>query len=150
MGTISKNFSYREFEESKTAKDLGITNVISTFEVRNAVRELVLELLQPLRDAWGKPMHVNSGYRCPALNEAVGGTPKSQHPKGEAADVRANDEPDTPLELAQLAYDLDLPYDQMILYPTFVHFSHKLGGPQRKQILYNKSYKGAHVKTKKA
>ena len=40
--------------------------------------------------------------------------------------------------------------DQMILYPTFVHISHKLGGPQRKRILYNKSYKGEQVKTDKA
>ena len=79
MGTISKNFSYREFEESKTAKDLGIINAITTFEVRNAVRELVLEVLQPLRDAWGKALHINSGYRCPQLNAAVGGAATSQH-----------------------------------------------------------------------
>ena len=146
MGTISKNFSYREFEESKTAKDRGIINAITTFEVRNAVRELTLEVLQPLRDAWGKALHINSGYRCPQLNAAVGGAATSQHTKGEAADVKADD----PLALAQLVHDLGLPYDQMILYPTFVHISHKLGGPQRKRILYNKSYKGAHVKTDKA
>lgn len=145
MGTISKNFSYREFEESPTAKAKGIINVISTFEVRDAVRELVVDVLQPLRDAWGMPLHINSGYRCPALNVAVNGAAQSQHMKGEAADVKAAN----PVKLAQLAYDLDLPYDQMIIYPTFVHISHKLGGPQRKRILYNKSYKGARVKTTK-
>ena len=141
MGTISKNFSYREFEESETAKARGILNVITSFEVRDAVRELVLTVLQPLRDAWGEPLHVNSGYRCPALNKAVGGTAGSQHVKGEAADIKA----DHPVTLAQLAWDQALPFDQMIVYPTFVHFSHKRGGPQRRQVLYNKSYKGRHI-----
>jgi len=145
MGTISKNFSYREFEESETAKARGITNVISSFEVRDAIRELTNTVLQPLRDAWGQPLHVNSGYRCPKLNAAVGGAATSQHIKGEAADIKA----EHPIKLAQLAYDLGLPYDQMIIYPTFVHFSHKLHGEQRRQVLYNKSYKGRRITTKK-
>lgn len=145
MGTISKNFSYREFEESETAKARGITNVISSFEVRDAVRELTNTVLQPLRDAWGLPLHVNSGYRCPKLNAAVGGAATSQHTKGEAADIKA----EHPVKLAQLAYDLGLPYDQMIIYPTFVHFSHKLHGEQRRQVLYNKSYRGRRITTKK-
>ena len=145
MGTISKNFSYREFEESETAKARGITNVISSFEVRDAIRELTNTVLQPLRDAWGLPLHVNSGYRCPKLNAAVGGAATSQHTTGEAADIKA----EHPIKLAQLAYDLGLPYDQMIIYPTFVHFSHKLHGEQRRQVLYNKSYKGRRITTKK-
>lgn len=138
MGTISKDFSYREFETSPTAERKGICNVITSFDVRDAVRELTLTLLQPLRDAWGKPLHVNSGYRCAELNKAVGGVQTSQHVKGEAADIAADD----PYSLAKLARDLNLPYDQMILYPDFVHFSHKLNGMQRKQILYNKKYFG--------
>ena len=79
MGTISKNFSYKEFEESETAERKGIANVINTTEIRDSVKALVLNVLQPLRDAWGKPLHINSGYRCPALNEAVGGVATSQH-----------------------------------------------------------------------
>lgn len=51
MGTISKNFSFAEFEKSDTAKRLRITNVITTTEVRDAVKALVLNVLQPLRDA---------------------------------------------------------------------------------------------------
>ena len=141
MGTISKNFSYHEFEYSKKAEEKGICNVIRTFEVRDAVKALVETVLQPLRDNWGKPLHINSGYRCPMLNKEVGGRPTSQHVRGEAADVAC----DNPLALAQLAYDLGLPYDQMIIYPTFVHFSHKLKGEQRAQILYNKSYKGEKI-----
>lgn len=141
MGTISKHFSYREFEASPTADHLGICNVIVTPEVRDAVKALVLEVLEPLRTKWGEPLHVNSGYRCPDLNKAVGGVPTSQHQKGEAADIKA----DNPLELARLAMVLGLPFDQMILYPTFVHFSHKLKGKQRRQVLYNKSYKGPEL-----
>lgn len=143
MGSISKNFSYSEFEASETAKAKGILNAITTVEVRENIRALVLEVLQPLRDAWGKPLHVNSGYRCPQLNAAVGGVPTSQHTVGEAADIKA----ENPIMLAQLAYDLALPFDQMIIYPTFVHFSHRRGGPQRSRVLYNKSYKGRHITT---
>lgn len=141
MGTISKNFSYREFEASNKADEKGICNVITSFEVRDAIKALVDTVLQPLRDAWGKPLHINSGYRCPELNSEVGGMPTSQHVKGEAADVAC----DNPVELARLAVAMRLPYDQMILYPTFVHFSHRLNGKQRGQTLYNKSYKGEKV-----
>ena len=138
MGTISKNFSFAEFEKSDTAKRLRITNVITTTEVRDAVKALVLNVLQPLRDAWGGPLNINSGYRCPALNEAVGGVDTSQHVKGEAADVACTD----PLALARLAKRLKLPFDQMIVYPSFVHFSYKKDGGNRCQILYNKTYRG--------
>ena len=141
MGTISKNFSYWEFEASETADRKGICNVINTFEVRDAVKALVETVLQPLRDNWGKPLHINSGYRCPELNKAVGGVPTSQHVKGEAGDVACY----KPVELARLAVAMCLPYDQMIIYPTFVHISHRLKGQQRGQILYNKSYKGEKV-----
>ena len=142
MGTVSKNFSYREFERSEVAERKHITNVITTVAVRDSIKALVDNVLQPLREAWEEPLTINSGYRCPALNKEVGGVPTSQHVKGEAADVACSN----PIELAQLAYDLALPYDQLIVYPTFVHFSHKLLGEQRGLILYNKSYKGERIK----
>lgn len=141
MGTISKDFSYREFEASNIADEKGICNVITSFEVRDSIKALVDTVLQPLRDAWGKPLHINSGYRCPELNREVGGVPTSAHQYGQAADVAC----DKPVELARLAAAMCLPYDQMIIYPTFVHFSHKLKGQQRAEILYDKSYKGEKV-----
>ena len=141
MGTISENFSYREFERSETAARKGIINIINTVQVRDSIKALVDKVLQPLRTAWGKPLVINSGYRCPELNREVGGVPTSQHIKGEAADVACDD----PYALARLVRDLALPYDQMILYPTFVHFSHRLEGEQRGQILYNKTYKWERV-----
>lgn len=87
MGTITKNFDYAEFERSATAKSLGICNVITTFAVRDAVKELTVNLLQPLRDAWGSGLTVTSGYRCEALNRAVGGSATSAHVYGWAADI---------------------------------------------------------------
>lgn len=141
MGTISKDFSYREFERSEVADAKHICNVITSFEVRDSILALTENVLQPLRDAWGKPLKVNSGYRCKALNAAVGGVPTSQHVKGEAADIATGD----PVKLARLAVKLGLPFDQMILYPTFVHFSHKLNGEQRGQICYNWRYEGEKV-----
>lgn len=141
MGTISKNFSYREFERSDAAGRNDICNVITTTRVRDAIYELVIEVLQPLRDEWGKPLEVNSGYRCPEVNAIVGGVPTSQHTLGEAADIAA----ERPYALAKLAKELELPFDQMILYPDFVHFSHKLNGAQRGQILYSKTYKGKRL-----
>lgn len=141
MGTITKDFSYREFERSEVADAKHIYNVITSFEVRDSIQALTENVLQPLRDAWGKPLKVNSGYRCKALNAAVGGVPTSQHVKGEAADIAAGD----PVKLARLAVKLGLPFDQMILYPTFVHFSHRLNGEQRGQICYNWRYQGEKV-----
>lgn len=136
--SISENFSYEEFEASVKAEENKIDNSIPSPEVKEHIKALVLNVLQPLRDAWGEPLHISSGYRCTELNELVGGVPTSQHVKGEAADIAC----DKPLSLAKLAKDLGLPYDQMILYPTFVHFSHKLSGPQRGYIGYSKTYKG--------
>lgn len=151
MGTISSNFSYSEFEATDQ-RGLQVDNIIRTQEVRDAVRSLVLDVLQPLRDAWGAPLSINSGYRCEAVNTAVGGQPTSQHLKGEAADVcpsaRRNDptvSEERVCELARRAIELGLPFDQMILYPTFVHISHKLHGAQRGQVLYNRRYRGTKI-----
>ena len=141
MGTISKNFSFSEFERSETAERRGIVNVIATARVRDSIQALVINVLQPLRTALGVPMPVNSGYRCPALNEAVGGMPTSQHMKGEAADIATA----MPLRMARKALEMRLPFDQMGIYPNFVHFSHRLGGPQRGEIFYDKNYEGERL-----
>lgn len=138
MGTISKNFSFSEFEASNTARSLHIINAITDWDVRDNIIALVKNVLQPLRDEWGGPLKINSGYRCKELNKAVGGVESSQHRKGQAADVACTD----PYALAKLAKHLGLPYDQMIVYPSFCHFSHRRDGEQRGQILYAKSYKG--------
>ena len=89
---LSKNFTYEDFIRSSTAARMGIDNRPKTTEEEKEVienlRNLCLEVLQPLRDYVGAPVHINSGYRCKALNLAVGGVKNSQHSRGEAADIR--------------------------------------------------------------
>lgn len=127
MTQISKNFKLYEFLRSDTALQKGIKNEPGGRE-RLALINLVTKLLQPLRDMYGKPMSINSGYRSIELNRAVGGAVNSQHTKGEAADVRCN-----PSELVACLKKSGLDYDQCIQYPTFVHLSLKLEGMNRKQ-----------------
>ena len=143
MSKISKNFTWEEFVASDTAKKHGIINQITDWDARDNIIALVENVLQPLRDAYGKPITINSGYRCPALNKAVGGVDNSQHQYGEAADCGCDD----PLAFARLIIELGLPFDQMGLYPTFVHLSYKreCNGKNRGQVFYAKSYKGDKV-----
>ena len=142
MGDISKNFSYSEFEKSKIAEQKGIDNTMPD-SVKPAVKELVITVLQPTRDALEATIIVDSGWRCKELNKEVGGVDTSQHPKGEAADIHSPFF--TPLEIARKIIELELPIDQLILYPTFVHVSHKLKGKQRGQVLYNRRYTGEKI-----
>ena len=135
---ISKSFKYSEFTKSDTAKRLHLNNAITDWEVRDNIKALVENVLQPLRDAWGGPIFINSGYRSPEVNKAVGGVETSQHTKGMAADCGCTD----PYALAKLAKRMKLDYDQCIVYPSFVHLSYRRDGENRNQLLYAKSYKG--------
>lgn len=143
MGNISKNFSFSEFEHSDTAIREGIENTIPSAEVGDAIRRLTINVLQPLRDSLAATLIVESGYRCRKLNEMVGGVETSQHRKGEASDIRSPFF--LPLDIARRIVSLKLPFDQLILYPTFVHVSHKRKGRQRGQILYNRRYAGEKI-----
>ena len=80
---ITEHFTVEEFERSSTADRLGIDNRMPAALLPNLC-EVVLE---PLRAYAGKPIVISSGYRCPALNRAVGGASQSQHLRGEAADL---------------------------------------------------------------
>ena len=138
MGNLSKNFDWKEFQKSDTASRLHIVNVINDWEVRDNIKALVENVLQPLRDSWGGPIFINSGYRCKELNEAVGGVETSQHCKGMAADCGCTD----PYAMAKLLLRMKLPFDQAILYPDFLHLSYRDDGENRGQLLYNKKWKG--------
>lgn len=139
MGNISRHFSFAEFTKSDTARRYHIINEITDWEVRDNIIALVENLLEPLREAWEQPLFINSGYRCRELNEKVGGVESSQHRKGEAADVGCSN----PLELARLVLKLNLPFDQMGLYASFVHLSYKRDGRNRGQIFYGKNWRGS-------
>lgn len=135
---ISKSFKYSEFTKSDTATRLHLNNAITDWEVRDNIKALVENVLQPLRDAWGGPIFINSGYRSPEVNKAVGGVETSQHTKGMAADCGCTD----PYALAKLAKKMKLDYDQLGVYASFVHFSYRRDGENRNQIFYGKNYKG--------
>lgn len=85
---LSKNFTLEELVFSITANNQGINNTPSP-EARAALKRLAVEVLQPIRDAWGHPVVVSSGYRCAKLNKLVGGVANSQHTVGQAADIKA-------------------------------------------------------------
>ena len=84
---LTENFTLREFVDSPTAKRLGIDNTPKWDHVL-ALANLCRHVLQPLRDHAGRPLLINSGYRCEELNEKVRGVGNSQHLIGEAADIR--------------------------------------------------------------
>lgn len=126
-------FGLSEFVYSRMAIENGLDNTPPP-EAVEALRYLVRELLDPLRTLYGRPIHINSGYRSEALNRLVKGVPNSQHRLGEAADLYAEE----PKELLEILLESSLPFDQAILYRTkrFLHLSLKRRGKNRRQLLY--------------
>lgn len=107
-----KFFSFQEFERSDTAYKHGIDNTAPE-SARKNIAALVDKVLDPLREAWGKPITVTSGYRCSELNRLVGGVATSTHMQGMAADISTGNMIDN-RRLYQLAQDLNLPYFELI------------------------------------
>jgi len=83
-----KYFTISEFIKSDTALKMRLWNGANK-EIEENIRALVDNVLDPLRERYGRPIYVTSGYRCPKLNNAVNGAPNSQHMRGEAADIVA-------------------------------------------------------------
>lgn len=133
-----KYFSIEELCRSETADAKGIDNSPSAV-VRGNLEALVSNVLDPLREAFGKPIIVNSGYRSTLLNNILGGARSSQHTRGEAADITAEDVKDNK-QLFEIIRE-NLPFDQLIwekgtrTYPDWIHVSFKREGRNRKQIL---------------
>lgn len=121
-----KYFTINELTRSDTALVRHIDNTPSKEHAENLV-SLVENILDPLREAYGKPIIVNSGYRSATLNRVVGGAITSDHLTGRAADIHGT--PNTKAEnrkLFELIKKLDLPYRQLIDEKDFswVHVSH--------------------------
>lgn len=130
-----KYFTLNELTASSTAKRKGIDNTPDA-TVRANLTALVANILDPLREAYGKPIVVSSGYRSPKLNRAVGGAAKSQHVTGQAADVHTlSDTPADNKKLYDLILKLKLPFDQLINEYDFnwVHVSYS--PRNRRQVL---------------
>lgn len=129
---MSPHFSLSELTFSETASRLGIPNDPDELVLAN-LKKLAVGLLEPIREHVGKPIIVTSGYRSPQVNISVGGSVKSDHMVGLAADIRAVGI--TPIDLAQeIASIADrLPLRQLILeYGRWVHVSY---GMQKKRHL---------------
>jgi hypothetical protein len=147
---LSKSFTLNELTKSQEATRLGIENIPNEEEIQN-LKILCEKILQPVRDFYGMPLSVSSGYRSAALCEAIGSSAKSQHTKGQAADFEifgvANK------EVAEFIIK-NLEYDQCILEfwnenepnSGWVHCSYSANG-NRKQYLKAEKLNGRIVYT---
>lgn len=107
-----KYFTIEELVFSEKACEKRIRNK-TTKAIEENLDRLIVELLDPIRERWGKPLTVSSGYRCPMLNSMVGGSKTSAHMSGLAADLRAGN-PSKNRELAKLIAKSGLKFDQII------------------------------------
>lgn len=89
---LTENFSLSEFTQSQTAREKGIDNTPSANAVANIKR--LANYLQTIRNVYGRPIRITSGFRCKELNKAVGGAVNSQHVSGEAVDINCGSKSD--------------------------------------------------------
>ena len=135
---LSNNFSLAELTKSQTATRKGIDNTPSDTHIQNLIH-LAESVLQPVREHFGKPVMISSGYRSPALCEAIGSSTKSQHARGEAADFEI---PGVDNKELATWISKNTTFDQLILEfydegdpnSGWVHCSAVTEGP-RKQVL---------------
>lgn len=128
-----KYFSIKEMTESNIATAKGIDNTPDQ-TITDNLTKLIEAVLDPLREWYGKPIIVNSGYRCEALNKAIGGAKSSQHMLGEAADITVGSKEENEKLFDYIKDNLE--FDQLINESDFswVHVSYR-EGRLRKQVL---------------
>ena len=137
--------------KSRTATRLGLSNSPNEEHVKN-MQALAENIFQPLRNYFGVPIYISSGYRSEALNKAIGGSKSSQHCKGEAMDIDRDgySQPNNAQIFEYIKNNLD--FDQMIWEfgtqqnPEWVHVSHKRDGKNRAELLV--AYKTSYGKTR--
>lgn len=140
---LTEHFELREFTYSLTAQEKGIDNRIPIWQeeyVVNNLRELCMYVLEPLRRILAQPIYVSSGFRSPRLNEEVGGEADSQHMQGFAADIytkdmSVNDEVKLNVVMSFATSKYGLPFDQLIIYDTFIHVSYVDSAHNRRMII---------------
>jgi hypothetical protein len=132
---MAKYFTVEELCRSEVATSRKIDNTPPS-EATGALTALIENLLDPVRERWGGPITVNSGYRCLELNRAVGGAPTSGHLRGEAADITVGS-PAENRRLFELIVDSGLPFDQLIDERDYrwLHISYR-ADKNRRQILH--------------
>ena len=147
---ISDNITYAEAIHSQTAKRRGIDNTPTAKQIE-AMKLLAEKVFQPLREWVGGPVKVNSFFRSPELNKAIGGSKTSQHCKGQAIDIDDVFGHKTNAEMYNWVKE-NLNFDQMIwefgtdMNPNWVHISYVSEEDNRNRCL--KAYKDERGKTK--
>lgn len=131
---MGKYFTIAELSESYTAKSKGIDNT-PTPQAQERLNALIDKLLDPLREEWGAPLYINSGYRCPLLNKVVGGASSSQHLRGEAADITAGNR-EANKKLFQMLRKSGLIFDQLIDEKNYTWLHISLGDRNRREVLH--------------
>lgn len=129
-----KYFTIKELCKSSTATQRGIDNTPNS-EIVSNLEQLVDNVLDPLREKYGSPIKVNSGYRCEKLNKAVGGANTSQHRYGLAADITTGSKLGNK-NLFILAQQMNLPFDQLIDEKTYSWIHISFSKKPRKQVLH--------------
>lgn len=135
---LSKNLSLAEVVRSESAKRRGINNMPTAEHLEN-LKELALNVFQPIRDHFKVPIHISSGYRSRILNNAVNGAAKSQHCLGQAIDIDVDGTSITNKQVFDYIKQ-NLDFDQLIwefgndLNPDWVHVSFNKGA-NKKQVL---------------
>lgn len=132
---MAKYFTLDELTRSGTALARGIDNTPGD-EAAARLDALARRLLDPVCELWGAPLRVNSGFRCPALNAAVGGAASSQHLLGEAADITAGSRKENK-RLFDMIVESGPEFDQLIDERgySWLHISYR-EGRNRKEILH--------------
>ena len=139
-----KYFTIEELCYSETAEKLKIDNT-PTEEIKEHLKILIECLLDPLREAWGSPIIVNSGYRCPILNKAIGGVQTSAHLSGWGVDISPKNKKMEEFKKFVVDFIKTKFWDQCILesrgefgtnnYVEWIHLSlYNNSGKQRKMI----------------
>ena len=144
-------FTIEELEHSDTAVKYKIDNT-SNGETRTNLIKLIELLLDPIRTKWGKPIKVNSGYRCSKLNRMVGGVSTSQHVLGEAADITVGSSEEN-RKLFEMILSMNILFDQLILEDggKWIHISLKwrvVSKNRREVLLGVRNSKGKMYYTK--
>lgn len=131
MNNISKHISYKEATQSTTALKNNISNVPSEQELVN-MRLVAEKCFEPLREWYGKPIKINSFYRCKELNTKVGGSKTSQHVIGQAIDIDTDSREEN-IKLFNWCKD-NLQFDQLIWEydGSWIHISY-VNGKNRNQ-----------------
>jgi hypothetical protein len=131
MTQLSPHFSLEELTFSSTATVKGIDNTPTPEIIANLTT--LCSTLEEVRTMLGFPMHIDSGYRCPALNQAVRGVPDSAHVTGYAADFICP-EFGTPLQIVEsIVHGTTIKFDQIITEGNWVHLS--VAPTMRQQVL---------------